>query len=183
MTPKLTPQGPSLRNGAGKSKGATASSSGQQQEQTEPKTPHTTPESIPKKPSENELNVKEFVDESVPYPNYADDPDPLPMNSTKTAQTAKLKEMKEYTQGILAAYQKTKMRGEILWKDFITAFRPHTIRSWPRTTVIEWRDFLMQRGIFIDTERTKPPVESIIETYYIWRNSPDPKKNPHRKSH
>ena len=104
--------------------------------------------------------------DNIPYPNHSDDPNPIRKNSTKAQITAHKTQLKEYTQTIFAAYQKSKMRGEVLWQDFITAFRPHTIRNWPRATVIERKDLLTQRGIFIDPDRKQPPAEAIIELLY-----------------
>lgn len=58
------------------------------------------------------------------------------------------------------------MRGEIMCKDLIAAFRPHTICSWIRSTFIDWRDLLTQRGVYIISEGARPPAESIIDLLY-----------------
>lgn len=49
-----------------------------------------------------------------PYPYYVEDPYRAPMNASKATNSAKPKETKYFTQVILSAYQKKKMRGEIL---------------------------------------------------------------------
>lgn len=57
-----------------------------------------------------------------------------------------------------------------MWPDFITAFRPHTIRSWTRSMITEWRDLFTKRGIFIDNNRSSPPVEAIIDLLFRVRH-------------
>ena len=80
---------------------------------------------------EEEVDIRDVC----PYPNHADDPDPIPKNSSKAKVVTHKVQMKEYSQSMYNVYAKSKMRGEMLWQDFITAFRPHTIRSWPRPVV------------------------------------------------
>lgn len=58
------------------------------------------------------------------------------------------------------------MRGEILWKEFITEFTPHIIRIWQITTVTEWHDLLMQRGLYLDPDWERSTVEAIVDIFY-----------------
>lgn len=58
------------------------------------------------------------------------------------------------------------MRGDILWSEFITAFRAHTIMSCSRPPQVEWRALLTHRGIFIDRSSTRPVAESLIDILY-----------------
>lgn len=57
-----------------------------------------------------------------------------------------------------------------MWLDFITAFRPHTIRSFTRPMITEWRDLLTKRAIFIDINRSRAPVEAIIDVIFRERH-------------
>lgn len=113
-----------------------------------------------------EQRIVEEPRNSAKYPNYADDPDPLPDNATKAAKTARAKETREYSQSMFAMYSRTKMRGKSMWLDFITAFRPHTIRTWNRAFIREWRELLMTRDVFVDKDRTRAPVETLIDLLY-----------------
>lgn len=103
---------------------------------------------------------------SAPCPNHADDPDPPSAGSSRSDRIAHAKELKEYSEAMFGAYSSTSLRGEILWSDFITAFRPHTIMSWSRATQVEWRALLAQRGILIDRSRTGPVAAPIINILY-----------------
>lgn len=107
------------------------------------------------------------MEELRKYPNYAEDPNPAPLNAYKEHNSEKLRDITDYKQEILSAYQKKKMIDEILWMVFKTSFSPHTIRSWSRATVIVWRDFLMQRVIKPDGDRTNLAAETIIELLYF----------------
>lgn len=62
------------------------------------------------------------------------------------------------------------MRGEILWQDFITAFRPKKFRSLTREVLIEWRDLLTQRYIYIEPNRKRSTTENIIDIIYSEKN-------------
>lgn len=100
------------------------------------------------------------------YPNHSDDPEPPPSNSTKTTIQAYHKELKEYTTSVYQAYNRSKMRGETLWCDFITTFRPVKLRSWPKPTLIEWVDILIMRGIYIIPDLGTSATEKLIDLLY-----------------
>lgn len=80
----------------------------------------------------DETALKMGEEGMIPYPNYADGTALIPLNATKAANIENLKEMNGYSQCILTPSTKSKMRGGLLWKYFITDFRPHTISTWPR---------------------------------------------------
>ena len=126
----------------------------------------TIKDKIPTPESTSSNDEEPEVRDIFPYPNYSDDPDPLPQNASKEKEAAYKAELAEYSSELFTAYQKSKMRGEILWNDFITAFRPHTLRTWPRSVIIEWRDLLTQRGIYIEPNRRRSPIEAIIDILY-----------------
>lgn len=102
-----------------------------------------------------------------PYSYPADDPDPLTPPIGKKEFNEHIKNLREYSNAMLSAYQRTKsMKDEVLWQDFITAFRPHTIRTWTRPMLCEWKGLLAQRGMFIDPNRNRAQHEAIIDILY-----------------
>lgn len=54
----------------------------------------------------------------------------------------------------------------MLLQDFITAFRPHTIEKRTRPMLCEWRELLIHCGIYINPDRTRRMVDSIIYILY-----------------
>lgn len=64
------------------------------------------------------------------------------------------------------AYTKTKMRSEYLRQDFITFFIPHIIRSWPRSTLIKWKDLVIARGIYLYEDKSRYLYEVAIDLLY-----------------
>lgn len=120
------------------------------------------------------------------FPNYADDPEPLDPTAPKKEHINHLKTLRDYSSEMFTAFSKTSMRGEHLWTDFISSFRPHTIRSWTKPMLHEWRDLLIRRGIYVQTVRTRSPYEAIIDVLY-WPHYANPKdmmdegKNQHEE--
>lgn len=93
--------------------------------------------------------------ESKPYPNFEEDTDPLPLEANKDRQTAHLVKLREYSQDLYITYERIYLRGEVLWENFITPFRPHTIRRWTKGNLIEWIDFQTSRGVHLDVDRAR----------------------------
>lgn len=104
--------------------------------------------------------------ERGPYPNHSDDREPLPEGATKKILTAHAKVLRDYSHEEIVVYKKTRLTGEILWRSFITTFRPSTIHSLPRAILLEWLDLLTTREVFFDTDRTRPVAECIIDVLY-----------------
>lgn len=77
-----------------------------------------------------------------------------------------MEDLTEYSQGMLAAYDRKTMRGEFMWLYFITVSRPHTVCSWTRPMISEWRDILTKRGIYLDMVRTRVPAETMIDVIF-----------------
>lgn len=76
------------------------------------------------------------------------------------------KTLRDYSTQIHTSYQKTTMRADSLWSDFISAFRTHTIISWKRRMLTECRDFHLKRGIHIIPGRTRSQFEAMIDVLY-----------------
>lgn len=60
-------------------------------------------------------------------------------------------------------YKVIRMDGRDLWKDFITAFRDHTIMSWQRSRVTAYWDLLKARGVHVGGGRGKNKKEELIK--------------------
>lgn len=75
--------------------------------------------------------------------------------------------LRDYTQSIFAAYNNSKLHGEILCYAFVTAFCPYAVRDCSRTALIECKDILTQRGVYLDPDRANPPTQSIIDIIYL----------------
>lgn len=77
-----------------------------------------------------------------PYPNHGDEPDPLDKVSNEIYQTLHVTYSREYWQALFGAYVRTKTRGDIMWFNFVTEFRPPTIQSWSTPMMKKWRNLL-----------------------------------------
>lgn len=58
------------------------------------------------------------------------------------------------------------MRGETIWADFITTFRPATNRTWEKPALVKWVDLLATRGIQVRQDRTSSPTTKFIDLLY-----------------
>lgn len=54
--------------------------------------------------------------------------------------------------------------------DFITSHRPEAIRSWNKSTLLEWTDFLSARGVTISSDRSTSHTEKVIELLHCEKN-------------
>lgn len=100
------------------------------------------------------------------YPHCAGDPNPIPQEAPKKAQTANQKVLRDYSLEMLIAYKRTKLRGELLWHTFVMGFRPHTIRSWTPSSTLEWFDLLTSRGVHVATDKSRTMKELIVDILY-----------------
>lgn len=106
------------------------------------------------------------LEEQTAYPNHHDDPNPAPETATALEKEDKKKALREYGFEMLEAYKETCMIGQAQWLDFITAFGPHSVRSWTRPMLAKWADFLTKRDIFVASGRKMSRAEAIIELLY-----------------
>ena len=100
------------------------------------------------------------------YPNIADDPDPIDDDASIEERKEYAEKLKDYADDILAALRNTAIQGESLWLDFITSFRPHTIKTWEKPYCITWTEFLTDRGVFVEKGRKQSRTQSIIDILY-----------------
>lgn len=153
---------PTTAQGAGNSTTVVARD-GTKQDSNEPMNPETemdqaSYEEIIRKPTP--------ARELEPYPNHSDDPDTIDDKACKKDKVTHQNDLREYSHSMLSSYGRTKIRGELMWSEFITAFRPHTIRSWTRQMIVEWSDLLNKRGIYVENDRVKDPSEATIDLLF-----------------
>lgn len=112
------------------------------------------------------------------FPNHSDDPQPPAHHASKAIVAAYQAEVIKYTQSDFSAYYRSKMGGEFLWQNFITAFIPRAIKCWSWATLIECKDLLTQHGIYVEPDRTKPSSDAIIAVLYRQTHVGPPQINP-----
>jgi hypothetical protein len=76
--------------------------------------------------------------------NVTDDPTPPGENATPVERGAYLAKLLQCSDESLAAFRGSKMRGEDLWGEFTTLFRPKGIQNLNVPSVIVWRDLLIE---------------------------------------
>lgn len=126
-------------------------------------TSETTPENLSGS-SSNES--PEHSSECTPYLNLHDDPDPLPDTSSATEKEKHRDVLRNYGTEMLEAYKDTEMRGEVLWIDYLTAFRPHTIKSWTRPMLSRWTNLLTNRDIYETSGRQISKAQALVDLLY-----------------
>lgn len=119
-------------------------------------------------PERSKTMDEEFIQERElhPYPNHADDPDTLADSGPKARHTAHKKQFREYYNELYLASKRTHLKVECLWKKFLTAVRPHTVRIWSRANLIEWADLLSSRGVHVENNRSRAQSEFLVDFLY-----------------
>lgn len=120
----------------------------------------------------HEDEIRSFKDgvterDKFPYPNHADDPEPLQgvVPKERLRYTPKILE-RVHTSDVIGVWTDQVERSRVIWQDFITAFRPHNIRIRYRPMKCEWRDLFKQKYIYLDPESTRSTAEVIIDILY-----------------
>lgn len=81
-------------------------------------------------PDEHDITPEADDTQRTPYPNVFDDPDPPKANETEEKTEDAYIISRNYGGEMLEEYRDTKLHGETLWEDLLTAFRTHTIKAW-----------------------------------------------------
>lgn len=115
-------------------------------------------------PTEGETQVDN--QDTTEYPNAHDDPDPPNFDATQEEKEARNKMIRDYGEEMLAAYRETSFEGRDLWEDFLTAFRPHSIKTWNRSAQARWTCFLRERGVHVGTDRNVRRGQNLIDLLY-----------------
>lgn len=108
----------------------------------------------------------EPIDVSQPkkkYPYSHHDLDPLPASASdaqKKAHDVKLTNMGIKT---LEVYKEIELTGEDLWIEFISTFRPHSIKAWDHGLVTKWTYFLRRGGVYVENGRVGDKTQKLID--------------------
>lgn len=79
---------------------------------------------------------------------------------------AQQKILSDYSNVMLVTYQRTKIRGETLWKYFVTEFLLHTVDRWNRPMVCEFIELLVYHGVLLEPDSMRGPVEAVVDVIY-----------------
>lgn len=106
------------------------------------------------------------------YVQLANDPDPIAKGASAAEKREHVRAIRRYSDETLAALVRNDVKGESLWLDFMTAFRPHTIRTWGRATLIDWTEFLIRQGVFVDKGRHISKTQALTNVLYREQHIP-----------
>ena len=83
-----------------------------------------------------------------------EDPNPPAMNASNEVKTAYYESVQEYAESSLKAFERwPSVRGEVMWIEYLRTFRASTIKAMSQDLVIDWTNFLRNRGIVVLTSR------------------------------
>lgn len=127
----------------------------------------------------------------TPYPNTWYDPDPLPATATEARKKQYTKDANTLGSDTLDALKEMNLRGEDLWEEFISVFRPHTIKLWNSILLARWINAFKAGDVYIEHGRGADKAQKLIDLLYrpqhIGRLGPDvvpastsPPPRPHR---
>lgn len=101
------------------------------------------------------------------YPNTCEDLEPPPPGCTETEQLQYTQLLTDYTNDMLQSYRESGIHCAELWSDFLTAFRPDSIRSWTRAQVTTWVYFLHDQGVHVERPRNQSRWDNLVNLLYI----------------
>ena len=100
------------------------------------------------------------------FTRITDDPIPPLGTASDIQKQSYITAVKEYAREMLDTYHLTKMKGERLWLNVRTSFRPSSIRLWSRPVITLWADFFIERDVFVDESGKKNRASAIIDLLY-----------------
>ena len=113
--------------------------------------------------SDSGTNIGSNVDE---YPNSYYDPDPLPNTSSETQKSEYLAQIHKMGQDTLETYKELELKGEDLWIEFITVFRPHTIKLWNHLLISKWIRLFKTNDVHIEKGRTGDKAQKLVNLLF-----------------
>jgi hypothetical protein len=99
----------------------------------------------------------------IPLQVTTDDPKAAEDNASPAEHGAYLVQLLKYSDEALAAFKSSNVTGKRLWEDFNTAFTANSMRNLNTISVVAWRDFLVENGIFVADGRFQNRKESLIQ--------------------
>lgn len=115
--------------------------------------------------------------DNIPYPNDASESDPINENASQTDKDNHVQRLRQYSLEMYQAYQRMEMRGEVMWFDFITAFRPHKIHTWSRPEMYERCYLLKQRNLHVEVGRSISTKNALIDVLHRRKHIPSNNKS------
>lgn len=76
------------------------------------------------------------------YSNAYGDPNPVPPDISQEDFEVHKKSLISFGDEMYKAFVGVNKEGELLWMDFISTFRPHSIEAWPKVLTYKWCAFL-----------------------------------------
>ena len=136
-------------------------------EQPEPAhSPDNESQSHDESPKEDSKDTFRCDDNESDYPNFSYDPDPLPKSATEAQKEAYLCRINTMGEETLATYTEIRLEGEELWIEFISVFRPHSIKLWNHLLLVKWTKFLLANGVHVETGRSMDKAQKLIDLLF-----------------
>lgn len=72
-------------------------------------------------------------------------------------------DVETYGRRMLEVFRETQMKDELLWFEFTSTFRPHSIAYMSKATTVRWIDFLISGGVWVRRRRGFPRAKALVE--------------------
>lgn len=119
------------------------------------------------KTDENDiLDFRETADLPGDYPNSHYDPDPISRDATALEINKYKEDIHELGVKMLETYSDLGFTGEELWEEFISVFRPCTIKNWDISLLTRWISYLSKNDIYIEKGRNKNKAQKLIDILF-----------------
>ena len=139
----------------------------------------TTPQVEPPNPSTNHQDKDDSVRDIAPdieqitvssnppdYPNTYYDPDPLPASASDAQLSTYSKRLHEMGVSTLETYKELELTGEELWIEFISVFRPHTIKSWDHLLLTRWINLFRMNDVYVERGRSCDKAQKLVDLLF-----------------
>ena len=64
---------------------------------------------------------------------------------------------------ILTTYKDLNYKGEELWTEFISTFRPHSIKQWGLVLTQQWTKYLVDNDVYVERRRHVDKTQKLID--------------------
>ena len=112
------------------------------------------------------INIHETNDMPSDYPNSYYDPDPVSSDASELVKESYYEAIHKLGVEMLETYIDLKLTGEELWEEFISVFRPGTIKNWNIALLTRWINYLSKNDIFIEKGRRKDKAQKLIDLLF-----------------
>lgn len=121
-------------------------------------------------PSQDETPVSDVEDveptQETSYPNIWYVPDPIsPKASEEELKTNKIG-LHTMAQEFMEVYKHIEIKGENIWTEFISSFRPQTIIRWKLPYLTTWPIFLIKIDVYLKKGRRMEKAQALVYIFY-----------------